>query len=178
VAIGRSRRARRSLHNSHSDREFQRYNLYLNQGGRLGAHTGEELAAHVDLARYCPRSYTSAQGGVDMTSSWCTASTSLFANTPTRSFRSSKDETRTASKPEGRLKSRPSSFGSLRFDVSTKRRAADHSAALCMQLYLSSGRCRCPRSRRERESRYRRVLHSRGARCSAREERRNHRSCG
>src|ERR1700730_10468346 len=35
---------------------------------------------------------------------------------------------------------------------------------------LSSGRCRCPRSRRERRCRYRRVLHSRGARCSALEE--------
>jgi hypothetical protein len=45
-------------------------------------------------------------------------------------------------------------------------------------VLLSSDRCRCPRSRRERESRYRHGLHSRGARYSAHEDGRNRRTCG
>jgi hypothetical protein len=51
---------------------------------------------------------------VDTNSSWCTAGTSFFARTPTRSFTSSKVKRtrqvsykRTTSKLEGRLKSRP-----------------------------------------------------------------------
>jgi antitoxin (DNA-binding transcriptional repressor) of toxin-antitoxin stability system len=61
------------------------------------------------------------------------------------------------------------------FEVTLQKKAADSSAAFCVRPfsanYLSSGQSQFLHSRRERGSRCRHVLHSRGARYNAREER-------